>query len=175
MAKIEAEARLVPMGQRPRPAHRLTGRGLAKSVRVRRTLDLDHLCTEIGEQPAEFATCDDHAEIEYPQPVERPPVDGSAFVGSSRPLRDPPELAGTNCWTRAFDTSVATVDHERAGRYDQLRAGATSVSVSAPTERKCSNQRIGRAEHGGDRDASPLPRRRAPPWSAGRTARRWRR
>ena len=72
MPQVQAEAVLVAVGQRPRPAHHLARRRLAQAVGIGGALDLDDLGAEVGEQPAQFAACDDHAEVEDPQSVERP-------------------------------------------------------------------------------------------------------
>ena len=53
---------------------------------------------------------------------------------------------------------MAAVDHERTGRYGQLRAGRdVGLGERADRAEVLRTERIGRAEHGGDRDASPLP------------------
>ena len=72
MPQVQAQAILVAVSQRPRPAHHLTRRRLAQPVGIRGALDLDDLCSEVGEQAAQLPARHDHAEVEDPHPVERP-------------------------------------------------------------------------------------------------------
>ena len=72
MAQIQAEAGLVTVRQRPRPADRRARRGLPQPVGVCRTLDLDDVGAQIGEQPAQLAAGDDDTQVQDPDAVKRP-------------------------------------------------------------------------------------------------------
>ena len=84
-AQVQAKRILVAMRQRPGSAHHLPRRCLTKTVGIGGALDFDDLRAEVGEQPAELAASDDHAEIQDPQAVER--AIGPHDLGCDRTVR----------------------------------------------------------------------------------------
>jgi hypothetical protein len=71
MAQVQAEAQVVAVCPGEGVADRLAGPGLTQAVGKGGALDLDHLGTEVAEQPAQLAAGHDHAEVDDPQPGQR--------------------------------------------------------------------------------------------------------
>ena len=161
-AQVQPEPVFVAVGQCPRSAHRLTRRGLPQTVRIAGALDLDDLGAEIGEQPAEFAARDDHAEIQNPQTVERPVrrrrSPAWSGLGSccapSRVRHHPLPGAGRSKprW-RPSTTNAPT------GTVTSTPGAIVGVGQRADRPEVLGAQGFRRAEHRGDRHPARLPRR----------------
>ena len=131
------------MGQRPGPAHRPPGQGLAQPVGIGGALHLDDLGAEVGEQPAELAAGDDDAEVENAQPVER-----ARSLGSVPASRRGRRAAPSPMRRVGADARAGLAQSRRARRRPRTGplgtairpiVGCDSVCVSAPTARKCSD------------------------------------
>ena len=79
------------------------GARLAQAVGIRRALDLDDLGAEVGEQPAQFAACDDHAEVEYPQSRRTAARRRAGHVGRSDGALRPRGLVGIQLRARVSE------------------------------------------------------------------------
>ena len=127
-------------------------------------LDLDHVGTLVGEQPADLVADDDGPEVDDPQPAERatrPPAGrGRARAGGEREIGV--VLAGLR--RAVAEAGAHAVDGQAAAGHAGVHAGCDlRVDERAAGGEVRAVQDLGNGQHRGHRDAAGLPLRSPPP------------
>ena len=162
LRRSSPSAVFIAVGQRPRSAHHLARRSLTQTVRIGGALDLDDLGAEVGEQPAEFAARDDHAEIQNPQTVERPvsTVAEPGVVGrSDRVALQAASSPPTGGAGRAKPSGCPSTTNAPTGTVTSTPGAIGRLGQRADRPEVLGRQGFCRAEHRGDRHAPRLARR----------------